>query len=72
MSIMAKRLEDYRMERYMTVAEFAALLDIAIHTFYSIVKGRRRPRFSTMKKIAQKLEVKPSDIEEFVHKPRSD
>ena len=72
MFTMAKRLEDYRMERYMTVTEFTEFLDIAIHTFYSIVKDRRRPRVTTMRRVAEKLGVHPSDIEEFVYKPRGD
>ena len=70
MIALAKYLNEFREERYMTVDEFVSHLGITIGTFYRIMKGKR-PRPTTMRRIAEKLEVHPSDIEEFVHKPPS-
>lgn len=65
MIAMPKTLNDYREERYMGVTEFVKFLDISLHTFYTSIRGKR-PRPSTMRRIAEKLGVHPSDITEFV------
>ncbi len=65
---MVKSLVEYRTERYETVTEFAEFLGVAVDTLYRIQKGELA-RFSTMKRIAAKLGVKPGDIKEFVQKP---
>jgi transcriptional regulator with XRE-family HTH domain len=64
---MVKSLREYREERYETIAEFVAFLEVAADTLYRIQRGER-PRISTMRKIADKLGVHPGDIEEFVPK----
>jgi len=51
----------------MSINEFVKFLGISAHTFYAAVEGKRL-RMGTMRKIAEKLEVHPSEIEEFVHK----
>lgn len=71
MYAMAKGLNDYREDRYMNVLEFVEFLGISVNTFYSILRGKR-PRFSTMKRIAAKLEVTPADITEFAKKPEEE
>jgi DNA-binding Xre family transcriptional regulator len=68
MFAMARPLNTYREDRYMTVREFADFLGISLHTFYKIIRGEH-PRFTTMRRIAEKLDVHPSDITEFVRKP---
>jgi hypothetical protein len=61
---MARPLDDYRRERYMSVTEFIDFLDLSPHTYYAALAGRgTRP--STMRKIAEKLGVHPGDIREF-------
>lgn len=71
LALMAKRLAEYRAERYLTIDEFADLIGITPRTLYRIMRGETQPRPTTMRRIAEKLEVHPSDIEEFVHKPSS-
>ncbi len=61
----AKPLTRYREKLYMPVDEFVEHLGISLTTYYRILEGVR-PRFTTMRKIADKLQVKPSDISEFV------
>jgi hypothetical protein len=61
----AKALNEYRLERYMDVAQFAAFLDIAPHTYYAAL-NREGVRLATMRRIAEKLGVHPSEISEFV------
>ncbi len=68
MIAMARPLDEYRREKYLTVIEFAELLGIAVQTLYSITRDKKQPRVTTMRRIAEKLEVHPSDITEFVHK----
>lgn len=62
---MPKSLRQHREERYETVDEFAAFLGISLDTLYRIQKGER-PRYRTMRRIAEKLGVHPSEIREFV------
>lgn len=65
MYVMAKPLNSYREDLYLTVDEFARHLGVSLHTFYKIVRGER-PRVTTMRRIAEKLGVHPRDIQEFV------
>jgi transcriptional regulator with XRE-family HTH domain len=69
--VMARPLHDYRRERYMTVEEFVDFLGISLRTFYNILGKKSPPRITTMRRVAKKLGVHPSEIEEFVHKPQS-
>jgi transcriptional regulator with XRE-family HTH domain len=61
----AKSLQEYREARYLTVREFSDLLDVSVDTLYRIERGDR-PRLSTMRRIAERLGVHPSEISEFV------
>src|SRR5438132_1204416 len=51
---MARPINEFREERYMSVNAFVEFLDILIHTFYEIMHGKR-PRLTTMRRIAEKL-----------------
>jgi hypothetical protein len=60
----ARPLDDYRRERYMSVTEFIEFLGVGTHTYYAALAGRgTRP--TTMRRIAEKLGVHPSEISEF-------
>ena len=63
----ARRLDDYRRERYLSVEEFARELHISTRTLYKITSGKE-VRLTTMRRIAEKLGVHPSQIVEFVPK----
>lgn len=66
MLVMAARpLNAYRKSRFMDVDEFVEYIDVSLQTYYRILAGER-PRNRTMRKIAEKLGVDPSDISEFV------
>ena len=69
MIALAKPLDVYRRERYLTVIEFAEMLDISVQTLYTITRDKKQPRVTTMRRIAEKLGVPPSDIEEFIYRP---
>jgi predicted transcriptional regulator len=64
MYAMAKPLNQFREELYLTVDEFAKHLGISLHTLYKVMRGER-PRVTTMRRIAEKLGVHPSDVSEF-------
>ena len=64
---MARPLAEYRADRFMTVSEFADFLGVAADTIYRIQRGER-PRVSTIRKIAERLQVHPNDIAEFTRK----
>jgi transcriptional regulator with XRE-family HTH domain len=68
LALMAKRLAEYRAERYLTVDEFSELLGITPRTLYRIMRGETKPRPTTMRRIAEKLGVHPRDITEFAPK----
>jgi hypothetical protein len=59
-----KSLEQYRTEKYLDVSEFIEFLGIANHTYYAALR-REGIRPSTMRKIAERLGVRPGDITEF-------
>lgn len=61
---MKKSLAEFRKDKYMSVNEFAEFLDVAPDTIYRIQRGER-PRLSTMRKIAERLGVRPASIFEF-------
>jgi DNA-binding Xre family transcriptional regulator len=61
----AKSLEAYRLERYMSVTEFMKFLGVAPHTYYAAKEGKGT-RMSTINRIAGALGVHPSEIAEFV------
>jgi DNA-directed RNA polymerase specialized sigma54-like protein len=63
-----KSLDDYRRERYETVTEFITFLGIGNHTYYAAMAGLVRP--TTMRRIAEKLGVHPSEISEFLPRER--
>lgn len=66
---MAKPLDKYREERYMTQREFAALLGITQRTYIGLVKHHRQAHPTTKRRIAEKLGVHPSEITEFAPEP---
>ena len=61
---MSMSLQEYREERLMTVAEFADYLGVSQDTLYRLQRGTR-PRLKTMRNIAQRLGVHPSEITDF-------
>lgn len=71
LAAMAKRLAEIRLERGLTIEEFAELLGTTPKTLYRIAKGDTVPRFSTMRKFAKALGMEASEIEEFARVTRS-
>jgi hypothetical protein len=62
--IVAQSLEDYRRNRYLTIAEFARnALDISPSTYYRLLAGRST--IPTMRRVAAKLGVPLAAIAEF-------
>jgi transcriptional regulator with XRE-family HTH domain len=71
LAAMAKRLAEIRLERGLTIEEFAALLDTTPKTLYRLARGEVVPRLSTMRKFAKALAMEASEIEEFARVTRS-
>jgi transcriptional regulator with XRE-family HTH domain len=69
---MAKPLNAYREDLYLTVDEFAELLGITPRTMYRIIRGDVQARPTTMRKIAARLGVHPSEISEFARPAREE
>ncbi len=63
--MVAKTLNEYRAERYLTVDEFAELLGVTPQTLYRIARRETHPRPTTIRKIARSLGVHPTEIAEF-------
>jgi hypothetical protein len=62
--IFAQSLEDYRLNRYLTVDEFARdVLNVSPSTYYRLLDGRSE--IPTMRRVAAKLGVPPAAIAEF-------
>lgn len=62
--IVALSLEDYRRNRYLTVAEFARqVLEVSPSTYYRLLEGRSE--IPTMRRVAARLGVPPAAIAEF-------
>lgn len=59
-----KKLMDYRAPLYLTIDEYAKHLGVTVQTLYAIQKGHK-PRPNTMRRIAEKLGVHPSEVVEF-------
>jgi predicted transcriptional regulator len=67
----AKPLNQYRETLYLNVDEFAKHVGISLQTYYRILAGER-PRYTTMRRIAEALGVHPSEIREFLPRERPD
>jgi hypothetical protein len=64
---LAVSLEDFRRNRYETVAEFAKTIQISPATYYRALEGR--VELPTMRQIAAALNVAPANIAEFAPPP---
>jgi transcriptional regulator with XRE-family HTH domain len=62
--MLAQSLEDFRRNRYVTVEEFAAQLEISPSTYYRLLNGRSE--VTTMRRVAERPGVAPAAIAEFV------
>jgi transcriptional regulator with XRE-family HTH domain len=63
---MMERLAELRERRALTLRELAAMSGVAADTINQIELGHRKPRPSTLRKLARALEV---DVEEFYEEP---
>ena len=58
-------LKEARAARLLTMRELAEQAGVAPSTVYLIEHGRTVPQFSVIRRLADALEVKPAEIEEF-------
>ena len=58
-------LKEARAARLLTIRELAEQAGVAPSTVYLIEHGRTVPQFSVIRRLADALEVKPAEIEEF-------
>ena len=57
-----KRVKTYRVQRFMTQEEFAKFVELSRDHLGRIERNEHEPHFATIKKIANKLGVEPSDL----------
>ena len=57
-----KSIREYRTQRFMTQEEFAQFVGLSRDHLGRIERNEHEPHFSTIKKIADKLGVEPSDL----------
>ena len=58
-------LREARIRKYLTVRALAASAGVSPTTIHLIEKGRRRPHFNTILRIAAVLDCPPEEISEF-------
>jgi len=56
-------LKDIREKKFLTQEELAQKAGLVVVTINRIEKGRQKPRFRTIRKLAEVLGVEPGDIE---------
>jgi transcriptional regulator with XRE-family HTH domain len=56
-------LRDIREKKFLTQEELAQKAGLTVVTINRIEKGRQKPRFKTIRKLAEALSVEPGDIE---------
>lgn len=57
-----ERLAELREERALTLRELSAMSGVATDTINQIELGHRRPRASTLRKLARALGVEPQEL----------
>lgn len=60
------RLRELRLVKYITQRELAALSGVSLATIVRLEQGRQPPRISTVRKLANVLEVEPADLERAI------
>ncbi len=55
-------LRDIREQKFLTQEELAQKAGLVVVTINRIEKGRQKPRFKTIRKLAEALEVEPREI----------
>lgn len=58
-------LRHFRERRYLTQRELAALSGVSADTIVKLEQDRWEPRSSTIRKLAQALEIHPDDLTGF-------
>ena len=66
-----RSLEDYRLQRFLTIPDFCQILGISTDTYYRWRRRDNMPNISMIHKVARKLRVRPDQIEEFVENKRT-
>lgn len=60
-----RTLEQWRLERVLGVKELAKLAGVSHSTVIAIEHGRVAPKFRTIRRLAEALEVEPREVAEF-------
>lgn len=58
-------LKDLRQQRFLSIRDLAKRADVSPQTIVTIEAGRRPPRPTTMRQLAEALGVEPIEIDEF-------
>lgn len=60
-----KTLREWRMAKLLSIDDLAERAGVSNKTIVQIEYGRQLPRFRTMRRISDALNVEPDEIEEF-------
>lgn len=59
---MENKLRELRRKKFLTQAELSTLTGLTIQTIISIEKGKHKPQFVSIKKLAVALDVNPDEF----------
>lgn len=59
---MAERLKHYRESRFLTQAELGEKAGVSWKTISAIERGVEQPRFKTLRRLAEALEITPQQL----------
>jgi len=57
------RLKKLREEQFLSQEDLAKKSEMTVSTINRLEKGKQKPRFATIRKLAKALKVKPKDID---------
>jgi len=63
-------LRRLREERHLTQEQLAVAAEVSTSTVYHIEAGKVRPRPAIVRRLARVLEVRPGEIEVYIHDSR--
>ncbi len=61
-----KSLREHRHARFISIEDLAAKAGVSTKTIVETELGRTQPKFRTIRKISEALEINPADVAEFV------
>ena len=61
-----KKLREHRHARFISIEDLAAKAGVSTKTIVDTELGRTQPKFRTIRKISEALDIDPAEVVEFV------